>query len=396
MRAAQVAVRRDRHAQRHQSHRNSIQWNAAGTIPLQSHADGRPTIEAMGFPDTAIAGGGLIGLATALELVAPGYKVTVFDRNEAMSEASRAAAGMLAGNDPDNPPELRKLAQLSLRLYPAFLARVEELSGIKIPIRTTQTVQGSRRLPAGVQALSDSEVRALAPQAAIADWHFFLLEEQSFDAWDLAEALPAAARAAGIEVREHTPVQTVRTVPQGVDVHTATGVVSAGTFINCAGAWSSEFDPLPVAPRKGHMLTAMLPGPCQMHCVLRTPRVYIVPRGGGRYTVGPTVEDAGFDKQVLKEHIQELFHRAVELWAPLRDARIEESWTGLRPGSEDGLPILDHTEPNRWVATGHYKNGILLGPGTARVMSQWIQENQPELDLSPFRAARFANTPVSF
>jgi glycine oxidase len=343
----------------------------------------------MGYAEIAIAGGGIIGLATALELSAPGCKVAVFDKGEAMSEASRAAAGMLAGNDPGNPPELRELAHLSLKLYPGFLARVEQLSGAKIPIRTTLTVQGAKHLPPGARALADAEVLELAPQTALDNWHFFLLEEQSFDAWDLAEALPSAVHAAGIELRENTPVQNVRGTGSGVAVETPGATFPAGAFLNCAGAWAPELDDLPVEPRKGHMLTATLPGLLQMRCVLRTEKVYIVPRGNNRYTVGPTVEDAGFDKQVLKEHIQELFHRAVELWPPLRDARIEETWTGLRPASGDGFPIMDRTETNRWVATGHYKNGILLGPGTGRVMSQWIQAGQPGIDVSAFRAGRF-------
>ncbi len=343
----------------------------------------------MGSADIAIAGGGIIGLATALELAAAGQQVTVFDKDEAMSEASRAAAGMLAGNDPENPPELRDLAQLSLKLYPAFLARVEELSGAKIPIRTTCTVQGTGHLPPGARALGNTEVRELAPQVALEDWHFFLLEEQSFDAWDLAEALPPAALAAGIELREHTPVRGVRHDSGGVEVETPSGVFPAGAFLNCAGAWSPELDALPVAPRKGHMLTATLPGDQQMHCILRTPKIYIVPRGNNRYTIGSTVEPAGFDKEVHHEYIEELFHRAVELWPPLRNAHIEETWTGLRPGSEDGLPILDRTEAHRWVATGHYRNGILLGPGTGRAMSRWIQGGKPDVDLSAFRAGRF-------
>jgi glycine oxidase len=349
----------------------------------------------MSSADVAIAGGGIIGLATALELSAAGYKVTIFDKDEAMSEASRAAAGMLAGNDPDNPPELQELAQLSLRLYPAFLARVEELSGAKIPIRTTCTVQGTTHLPPGVRALNNAEVQELAPDAALEEWHYFLLEEQSFDAWDLAEALPSAALAAGIEMREHTEVRRVRSGNGGVKVETDSGVFPAGTFVNCAGAWSSTLDAVPVAPRKGHMLTATLPGLNQMHCVLRTPKAYIVPRGENRYTIGPTVEAAGFDKQVFHERIEELFQRAIEVWPPLRDAGISETWTGLRPGSEDGLPILDRTDVHRWVATGHYKNGILLGPATGRVMSQWIQRDHPELELSAFRAGRFAGSPVS-
>lgn len=330
-----------------------------------------------------------------MELAAAGQKVTVFDKDEAMSEASRAAAGMLAGRDPDNPPELRDLANLSLQLYPAFLARVEQLSGARVPIRTTRTLQGTRRSVPGAQALSDAEVRELAPEAALDDWRFFLLEEQSFDAWDLAETLPAAARALGIELRERTAVRAVRSGNSGVEVETAAGVLSAGAFVNCAGAWSANLDPVPVAPRKGHMLTATLPGPQQMDCVLRTSHVYIVPRGANRYTIGPTVEAAGFDKEVHKERIAELFHRAVHLWPPLRDARIAETWTGLRPASEDALPILDRMDTNRWVATGHYKNGILLGPGTGRVMKQWMLRAKPQASLAAFRAARFATSPVS-
>jgi glycine oxidase len=342
--------------------------------------------------DTAIAGGGIIGLATALELAGAGQKVTVFDRGEAMSEASRAAAGMLAGDDPENPGEIHDLARLSLALYPEFLNRVEDLSGKKIPIRTTVTVQGTRSLPRGKTALSQAEMEELAPGAHSDAWHFYLMEERSFDAWDLAEALPGAARAAGIEIRENNGVRSARSSTGGVDVETAGGLFSAGSFLNAAGAWASNIhEAAPVRPRKGHMLTAELPGERQMHCVLRTPSVYIVPRGGGRYTVGPTVEDAGFDKEVDPDQIQRLFHKAMELWPALRDGQIAETWTGLRPGSEDGLPILDAAGDHSWIAAGHFKNGILLGPATARTVSQWMTGGQPAVDLWAFRATRFAS-----
>lgn len=346
--------------------------------------------------DVAIAGAGIIGLATALDLIAGGSRVTVFDQSEAMSEASRAAAGMLAGTDPENPAELRNLAHLSLSLYPDFLARIEQLSGKKIPIRTTQTVQGVHRLPEGATALSQSEVDELAAGANQGEWQFLLLEEQSFDAWDLAESLPAAARAAGIQLREHTPVLRVHERRSGVEIVTATGTFSAGKLLNAAGAWAPALEPaLPVAPRKGHMLTAELPGSIHMQCVLRTPEVYIIPRGQGRYTVGSTVEDAGFDRNVDHLRIQELFSRAVDLWPLLRDATIAETWIGFRPGSDDGLPIIDRTSENCWVATGHFKNGILLGPGTGRVAAQAILGRHPEIDLSPFRAGRFALSPAA-
>jgi len=350
----------------------------------------------MNRTEVAIAGAGLIGLATALELTTAGCKVTVFDQGEAMGEASRAAAGMLAGADPENPPELRELARLSLQLYPAFLARVEALSGAMIPIRTTRTVQGVHHLPPGAQPLTEAELRNLAPGADSRGWQFLLLEEQSFDAWDLAEALPGAARAAGIDLREHTPVHRVYAGPFGVHLETSAGSFSAAAFLNAAGAWAPVLDPaLPVAPRKGHLLTAECPVATPLSCVLRTPEVYIVPRGANRYTIGPTLEDAGFDRTVHPERIQELLHRAAQLWPPLRQATVAETWIGFRPGSEDGLPILDTTGPGQWVATGHFKNGILLGPGTARVLCQAMTGATPKIDLAPFRATRFTASAVA-
>lgn len=348
----------------------------------------------MNSADVAIAGGGIIGLATALELADSGLRVVVFDRGEAMSEASRAAAGMLAATDPENPPELSELARYSLSLYPEFLGRIERLSGAKIPIRTHSTLQGVPQLPHLAKALSEAEVQKLAPGAHPAGWKFFLMDEQSIDAWDLAEALPSAARAAGVNLREHVTVQGVSSSNRAVVLETSAGPFSAGMFLNATGAWASTIhEKLPVGPRKGHLLTAELSGKIQMHCVLRTSKVYIVPRGKGRYTVGPTVENAGFDKEVYPEQIHELFEKAVELWPTLRDATIAETWTGLRPGSGDGLPIIDRAEDQCWIATGHFKNGIMLGPGTGRVLKQWITGEQPAVSLAPFRVSRFNGVP---
>jgi len=346
--------------------------------------------------DVAIAGAGIIGLTTALELVSHGRKVTVFDQSEAMSEASRAAAGMLAGTDPENPPELQTLARLSLALYPEFLARVEALSKKKVPVRTRTTLQGLHPSPAWTKTLRPVEVFDRAPGVHTNGWEFLLLDEPSFDAWDLAEALPDAARAAGIELREHTQVLGARCNRNGVEIVTASDTFLASVFLNATGAWAPRLEPaLPVMPRKGHMLTAELPGTVQMSCVLRTPAVYIVPRGGGRYTVGSTIEDAGFDRTVDPLPIQELFTKAVELWPPMRDASIAETWIGFRPGSADSLPIIDRLDEHRWVATGHFRNGILLGPGTGRVLRQWMLGRSPEIDLSAFRCARFAAVPTA-
>ena len=340
--------------------------------------------------DVAIAGAGIIGLATALELAANGRKVTVFEQAEAMSEASRAAAGMLAGTDPENPPQLRELARLSLSLYPSFLGTVESLSGKKIPIRTTSTIQAVHASPPETRLLTEAEILHHVPAARPNGWHFVLLDEKSFDAWDLAEALPSAVRSAGIELREHTRVLSVHSKPNGAEIVTAAGTFFASCFLNATGAWAPGLEPaLPVMPRKGHMLTVELPGVMQMECVLRTPSVYIVPRGDRRYTIGSTVEDAGFDRTVDPAWVSGLFEKAIDLWPPLRDATIEATWIGLRPGSTDNLPIIDQTAKNAWIATGHFRNGIMLGPGTARILSQWILGWPPQIDLSAFRCTRF-------
>ena len=107
----------------------------------------------MQHADVAIAGAGIIGLATALELASAGLHVVVFERGEAMRECSWAAAGMLAAGDPENPRELRELSKFSIGLYPEFLATIERLSAQKVPIRTTETLQAAHTLPAGFEAV---------------------------------------------------------------------------------------------------------------------------------------------------------------------------------------------------------------------------------------------------
>ncbi len=124
--------------------------------------------------------------------------------------------------------------------------------------------------------------------------------------------------------------------------------------------------------------------------VIRTPEVYLVPRTDGRIVIGSTVEEAGFDKRVNPDTIQQLFHAAANVCPELADAKIHESWTGLRPGSPDDLPTLGATEiAGYYVATGHFRDGILLAPITAQVMSQVIRGQQPEIDLSAFSPMRF-------
>jgi glycine oxidase len=142
------------------------------------------------------------------------------------------------------------------------------------------------------------------------------------------------------------------------------------------------------------MLCVIMPEKEMVRHVVRTvgwkPDVYLIPRTDGRMLIGATVEEAGFDKQTVPETILKLRKAAIDLLPKLAEARILEAWAGLRPGTPDGLPILGATPtPGYFVATGHFRDGILLAPVTARVMGQVMTGRRAELDLSAFAAARF-------
>ncbi|HEX5234567.1 MAG TPA: FAD-dependent oxidoreductase [Silvibacterium sp.] len=348
----------------------------------------------MQHADAAIAGAGIIGLAAALELASAGLKVVVFERGHAMRECSWAAAGMLAAADPENLAALQPLARFSRSLYPDFLAKVEGLSGKAIPIRTTQTLQGLRSPAPPLQALSAEAVNAIVPELQLRGLGFFSLEEESLDPRDLACALPDAAKAAGVTLHEQTEVTGVSTQSGSVRLMTTRGEWSAGHFINACGAWAGSLAGISIAPRKGQLL--LVESPEQLAVAIRTPEVYLVPRGDGHIVIGATVEDAGYDKQVDPAVIAALQSAASELWPPIRNARVIEAWAGLRPAALDSLPIIgpvpDDRNSRSWLALGHFRNGILLAPGTARILRQMILREPLRIETGAFSAGRFAES----
>lgn len=350
----------------------------------------------MNHTEIAIVGGGIIGLSLALELATNGRQVTVFEKGEAASEASWAAAGMLAAEDPENPAVLAPLSRLSHSLWPEFRLQVEHLSGLAVPVRTRRALQLAEHLPLSAIEATAEQIEAIAPGVVTGEKKAFFLEEESLSPRDLAAALPLAIRAAGATLLEHTPVESVRKGDDGIEIATSAGSWLAQRIVYATGAWAAQLPGLPAAPRKGQMIQAALDHP--LDCVLRAPGIYIVPRGNGRFIIGATVEDAGFDKQVHETSIQGLMARATALWPLMAQAAIVETWAGLRPGSPDQLPILgplDETKTARaWAAVGHYRNGILLAPGTARLMREFIEEQPLSIDATPFRCDRFALSSV--
>jgi glycine oxidase len=357
----------------------------------------------MHHPDYCIAGAGIIGLSLALELHHRGVRVTVLDQATPLAEASTAAAGMLAARDPHNPPQLRPLAELSLSLYPAFLDRLHVLAGIRVPFQTLATLQA---IPPNVSnpssELTLKDLAHLLPALNPGGHRFILLDEHSLDPRQLATALLAAVHATTIDLRPNTPVLSTRSSNNAIEIHTPTIILHAKQFVDCTGAWASATSHLPniqVGPKKGQMFSVSLPPSSPLELVVRTPDIYIVPRtsgpNSGRAIIGATIEDAGFDKTVHPSDIAHLRALAAALLPPLAQAIQLEAWAGLRPATPDGLPLLGAlpAHPNHFLATGHYRDGILLAPATAHVMARLLLGEAPSIDLQPFSPARTRITP---
>ncbi|HZC43135.1 MAG TPA: FAD-dependent oxidoreductase [Acidobacteriaceae bacterium] len=344
-----------------------------------------------GAVDVAIAGAGIIGLSLALELRQRGLSVAVMERGQAMSSASWAAGGMLAVNDPQNPAELVPLCVRSGELYPAYLNRVESLSGVPVPLRTWRTLQELRSGSTSKELATAAEIAQLAPGLNAEGLRFAWLQEGSVDPNDLRAALPAALRAAGGNLLEATEVCDVSSAGDGVHVQIKRETIAAAMFVNCCGAWAGgeAWGGLPVEPVKGHMANVRCE-PDRLRCVVRTHGVYLVPRGDGRVTVGATIEHVGFDEVVHGAQVRELLRVALQLLPEATIPSPIDAWTGLRPGTPDGLPILGPAQrANCWHATGHYRDGILLAPVTARVVAQAMLGETPDVPLAAFSPARF-------
>ena len=338
--------------------------------------------------DFVIAGAGIVGLSLALELNRRGARVILLEAAQAMAQSSTAAAGMLAADDPGNPPALTPLARHSIALYPGYLDRIAELSGTRVPFQTTATLQAVSPVSTLTPLADPTE---LIPQLAPGPHPFALLTERSADPRQLAPALLQAVRNAGIELREHTPLKRISASPTSVQIETETGPIAASALVDCMGAWS----PAPVVPRKGQMLSVTLPRGLDLTTVIRTEHLYIVPRtegpAAGRAIIGATVEHAGFDLTVRPRDILMLNAMAVELLPPLAEATFVESWAGTRPGTADGLPILGATprQPRYILANGLFRNGILLAPAVAHVIAQTLLNEPTAVDLAPFAPTRF-------
>jgi glycine oxidase len=344
--------------------------------------------------DVIVVGTGIIGLSVAREMHKRGASVLVVERGEPGREASHAAGGMLANCGDEIPSALQPLANASAELYPEFVHELEDESGVHVDLRS----HGTLLIPAPGHSVrempgSPADLRELEPALAAEGRTAFLLKERSVCPRALTEAALKAAKHRGVDVSSGTTVLSVDVC----DGH-ASGVTTdktsyrAAKVVNCAGAWAGQVGPyaMPTRPVKGQMICFAMPSRELLKHVVRAAEIYLIPRSDGRLLAGATVEDVGFDKRTVPETIQGLRRAALALLPALANARVLEDWAGLRPGTPDNLPILGPTPiPGYFVATGHFRDGILLAPATARVMAQVMAGRSPECDLAAFSVERF-------
>lgn len=269
--------------------------------------------------DAVFVGGGIIGLAAAYRAQQRGLDVLVLERDRAGSGASHVAAGVLA---PVGDP----LGRRSLDLYPDFVAELGDVGFWQC-------------------GLLDVESGSFSPEDASVD------PRRLIDA--LAERVPVLE---GVEVVRlaHNSVTT----RNGVRIH-------AGRVVVCAGAWSGIAG-VPVRPVKGQVVR--LRGELPLQHMLQSGHIYVVPRQNGEVVVGATVEECGFDATVTQDATDELLRDAARVLPAIADLELVDASAGLRPAMPDDRPLIGELENGVLVATGHYRNGILLAPATAEAV----------------------------
>ncbi|MEH2056366.1 MAG: glycine oxidase ThiO [Nostoc sp.] len=366
--------------------------------------------------EIVIIGGGVIGLAIAIELKLRGTNVTVLC-SDFQAAATHAAAGMLAP-DAENIPNgaMRSLCWRSRALYPDWTRKLEELTGLNTGYRPCGILAPFFEEVGGQGDEGAGEVNSSSSPSSPSYWlnkeaihqyqpglgaevvgGWWYPEDAQVDNKALAHVLWTAAESVGVELKYGITVEALLQ-HQGkvVGLQTNAGIIRAAHYVLASGAWSNELLPLPVRPRKGQMLSVRIPElvpELPLKRILFGQDIYIVPRRD-RLVLGATSEDVGFIPNNTPEGIEKLLQAAIRLYPQLKHYPIQEFWWGFRPATPDELPILGSSYcQNLTLATGHYRNGILLAPVTAALIADFILSQKSDPLLANFQYSRFQSKP---
>jgi glycine oxidase len=368
--------------------------------------------------EVLVVGAGVIGLACAWRATQRGLSVRVIDRDTPGAGASRVAAGMLApvGEASWGEEALLQLNLDSARAYPEFAAELEDASGLPVGYRRSGALyialdvdeaeelrrhhELQRSLGLAAEWLRPAECReleaGLAPGIA---GGVHAADDAEVDPRTLVGALVAAIGGAGGEIIPGADATDA--VIEGerlLGVRIANGrELLADRVVLATGSWSGSASWLPddlrppVRPVKGEVVNLRgAAAPPVSERIVATPRVYVVPRPDGRVVVGATVEERGFDLTVTAGGVHELLREAYRVLPEIAELEFSEALAGLRPGTPDNAPMIGcGSLDGLVVATGHYRNGILLAPITADAVAAMLAGDDPPAVVAPMAPERF-------
>jgi len=337
---------------------------------------------------------------TALELADGGAQVRIVDRQRAAMESSWAGGGIVSPLYPWRyAPAITALATWSQTAYPRLLARLVETTGIDAEwlqngMLVTATSERADALAWGqglnarVHAITPADANSLEPHVTLSEPPLWMPEIASVRTPRLGQALRAACLMhPRIDLLEGQLVALLGTVAKpeaivdGMPLKSAQILIAAGAWT--AGLLSGLGVECPIKPMKGQML---LFAPCHLvsRVVLCDGR-YAIPRADGRLVFGSTLEDVGFQRTPDRQAFEELMHEAIRLIPALSDVPLEAQWAGFRPGSPGGMPWIGALSESLWVNAGHFRNGVVLAPASARLMADMMLSRTPGIDPAPYQ-----------
>ncbi|WP_013325126.1 glycine oxidase ThiO [Gloeothece verrucosa] len=350
-----------------------------------------------------IIGGGIIGLAIAVDLKLRGASVSLLCR-DFQQAASHAAAGMLAPHAEQLPTgAMLDLCLKSRWLYPEWVRKLEDLTGLNVGYVPCGIIAPVFEQPPSQPSENWLDKAAIAYYQpglggeVVGGWWY--PEDGQVDNRLVMKALYEAAKSLGVNLLEGVTVHAIGQKQGKVtSVFTSMGELEAQTYVLASGSWASQLLPLPVHPVKGQMLSLRMPKeadqPLPLQRVLYGPQTYLVPRQDGRLIIGATTEAVNWTAGNTPQGVKTLLDRAIRLYPAIENWPIEELWWGFRPGTPDELPILGKGLcDNLVLATGHYRNGILLAPVSASLIADLILQQKSDPLLSHFSYDRFSAKP---